>query len=51
MSMIYDSLLDGPDDLTEEAPALVTGRLLHLVTLLTLLVTVKHGVALIGQML
>ena len=43
----YDDLLDGPDDLTEESPALVTGH--SLVTLLTLLVTVKHRVTLRGQ--
>ena len=41
----YEFLLDGPDDLAEDAPALVTESLC-LVTLVTLLVTVKHGVAL-----
>ena len=39
-------LLDCPDDLAEEASALLTQRLLDLVTLLTFLLTLEHRVAL-----
>ena len=42
-------LLDRPDNLTKDASALVTERSPDLVTLLTLLVTVKNGMALIDQ--